>query len=360
MNTQTTIKSNKKLPLFKKTVVGILVLSSVTVGLLELEKYRSNREAVQFSQLLSQYQTFEHEDTFNNSEMTTEQIEADSFAKASFYGQHENDSLYTTDIAELTELAEQNLIAHNQTNINTINSTELNPEVVDDVILNSKVDVLFALSSSTISPEYKLLLVDIADYMKQHTEEQWQVVGRTDKSGRAAYNLALSKQRAENVMQFLIEEGVKEDQLRLTSLGEYEATQLKHSTYNVNLRSVEISPYDAHLAKLKVNAEKQARWDEHLAALQQEALITEPTNVAASETIEPEVILQDEQQPVKALNAQTEVEVINENSQVEFGVPFEENELLQEESASNDSPFIDDDLVYDELSRVNPYSTQHF
>lgn len=267
----------------KKSLLGVAVLSAVTGGLVLLEEYRSNKQASAYSTYLSCYKVPAH----NNDQGSQQVI---------FFKRAIDNSLLTTDANELAAIAEQNLLedaysagqhntaergeghgadnmtvkvnnnfkTHNQSKDQRLAKLELSPKtmVIEptsiEVEQQETTNVLFALSSSKIAPEFKLALLDTADLIKQQPKlKKWQVIGHTDKSGRASYNLSLAHKRAENVANYLIEHGVAQQQLVLVTLGEYEAMKLTASTYNKGLRKVQVSPYTPGVDKLAVRVKRQ-------------------------------------------------------------------------------------------------------
>ena len=246
-----TTQSQKLSSNLKTSLLCIVALSTLTGGLILLEDYRATREAEQFSEHLKQY---------NQPALS---ITKDNQTKI-FFQQNQDNSLLTTDADELAKIAEQNLVAKQSNLLARSVNDEVNSDIRAGAIqqqdLNSKkeekidpsnMNILFSLSSSQISPEYKLQLLDIADYINaQGKQTKWQVVGHTDKSGRAIYNLQLAKERADNVVNFLVEHGVQPTQLTLFTLGEYKAMQMANSTYNATLRKVQVMPYESSIEKL--------------------------------------------------------------------------------------------------------------
>ncbi len=62
----------------------------------------------------------------------------------------------------------------------------------------------FDFNSATVRPESQGVIRDIADILKQHAEWKLTIEGHTDNVGGAAYNLDLSKRRAEAVRTILV------------------------------------------------------------------------------------------------------------------------------------------------------------
>lgn len=246
MNVTTTKKNTN----FKKSIISIVIISTITGGLVLLENYRQEKAASQFSTQLSHInapirpyneqivQTNYHEESLQNSLVTT-----DASALAVIAENH----LQVEEPIEFTEVSQEQIMGES--------SLQTATESTDSHI---QLDVLFALSSSTISPEYKLALIKVASQIKaQSDDKKWQVIGHTDKSGRAIYNLKLAQKRAQQVIDFLTEQGVHSSQLTLVTLGEYEATNLDNSTYNKNLRRVEIIEFEPKVSALAMQLQQR-------------------------------------------------------------------------------------------------------
>ena len=265
MNTQLPKKSSH----LKNAIVGVVALSALTGGLLLLEDYRSTKEAMKFSEHLSRY-TVPVKANHNGTN--------DESNNAAFFTRTQDNSLLTTDVSEQAAIAEQNLLSQRENSVlgesglsssrevQSIQSlSKTNKSQIDNNGLtrsedneNDVADVYFALSSSVIAPEYKLQLVSVAEHIKsQANTKRWQVVGNTDKSGSATYNLTLAKERAKNVADFLVNQGIAEDQLTLLTLGEYEAMKLENSTYNYGLRKVSVMEYKPETQQLAITVQKR-------------------------------------------------------------------------------------------------------
>jgi len=83
-----------------------------------------------------------------------------------------------------------------------------------------KVD--FGVGSADVDPEkYSDAFKEVADYMKSHPDYVGTVEGYTDDTGPGKYNLELSRKRAENVKEILVDVyGVPPDRLKTEGLGE--------------------------------------------------------------------------------------------------------------------------------------------
>ena len=272
-------QSNSKLSTFNKSVLSIAIISVITGGLFALENYRTEKERVEFSDQVSLY-------------TVPEKVDGELLVQNVFYNDLKDSSLTTTDINQLAEIAEENLLLTDEKTApevalivqdnafdvdviakQSISKTLTNHESSNHKSTNSKpsnnkpnakqsAEILFELSSAKLTPEYKLVLIEMAENIKVESNALWQIVGHTDRSGRAAYNLKLAQQRAKNVFNFLKQQGVNESNLTLVSLGEYQATQSKSTAYNRNLRKVEVLPYQAKLEKLALTLHKRSKADQ--------------------------------------------------------------------------------------------------
>ena len=80
--------------------------------------------------------------------------------------------------------------------------------------------MFFDLNSAALTPEAQTIVDDAATNAKTAGVRSLQVVGHTDRTGTAAYNMRLSARRAETVGQALIERGIPAEDIRLEAMGE--------------------------------------------------------------------------------------------------------------------------------------------
>lgn len=80
--------------------------------------------------------------------------------------------------------------------------------------------VHFAYNQATLLPSARQALTNAADNLKRHPDVVLYIEGHADQRGDAAYNLALSRDRAEAVVRFLVGQGVAKDRLELGSYGQ--------------------------------------------------------------------------------------------------------------------------------------------
>jgi outer membrane protein OmpA-like peptidoglycan-associated protein len=80
--------------------------------------------------------------------------------------------------------------------------------------------MFFDLNSAALTPEAQTIVDDAATNAKTAGVRSLQVVGHTDRTGTAAYNMRLSARRAETVGQALIERGIPAEDISLEAMGE--------------------------------------------------------------------------------------------------------------------------------------------
>lgn len=257
----------------KKAALSIAVIASVVGGLILLEDYKSEQSALSFSEQVMRYQMAAEE---FESESLMADITIESKDQQIF-----NESWLTTDVTELASIAEANLMASNRdiiaiekqpalVSLQLQEKQGINPAQDSVKIAPVSALVLFELSAAEIAPEYQLTLLALAAEIKaQSSDKQWQVVGYTDKSGNAQYNLALANRRSQQVADYLVQQGVNKQQLNILTLGEYEAAKRENSTYNQQLRKVEVQQYNPQVTALAKQVQqfyrKQAMVEKHLA-----------------------------------------------------------------------------------------------
>ncbi len=98
--------------------------------------------------------------------------------------------------------------------------------------------IQFALDSSRILPSYDERVVRFADLLKRNPTLHAIIVGHTDRRGSYAYNIALSKRRAEAVKARLVELGISPERLQTEGRGYTEPIASGHteSAYRENRR----------------------------------------------------------------------------------------------------------------------------
>ena len=79
---------------------------------------------------------------------------------------------------------------------------------------------MFATNSTELSTDGKIALMPLVEVLKAHPQSSVDVVGHTDSTGAAEYNLMISKKRAAAVAAYIEEQGIEAD--RITASGEGE------------------------------------------------------------------------------------------------------------------------------------------
>jgi len=87
----------------------------------------------------------------------------------------------------------------------------------------------FDTDSAEINAKYEAQIAGVADFMKKYPETTALVAGHTDDIGNPSYNMKLSQQRAESVMNYLIDKfGI--DKSRLSAKGYGDTERLEYNT----------------------------------------------------------------------------------------------------------------------------------
>ncbi|OSQ53304.1 OmpA family protein [Marivita geojedonensis] len=87
----------------------------------------------------------------------------------------------------------------------------------DRLIVTLPQDILFATDSATLRPDLQRDLRTVGQNLLAYPDTTVQVIGHTDNTGEAGYNLNLSRQRAQSVANILMSEGVPS--FRIQSIG---------------------------------------------------------------------------------------------------------------------------------------------
>lgn len=81
-------------------------------------------------------------------------------------------------------------------------------------------DIYFDFNSFELNEESKQALQEVVTLLKKNASLKVEIASHTDARGEEDYNLYLSQKRAENVVQFLIENGISETRLTAKGYGE--------------------------------------------------------------------------------------------------------------------------------------------
>ncbi|WP_239805250.1 OmpA family protein [Croceicoccus hydrothermalis] len=90
----------------------------------------------------------------------------------------------------------------------------------DSILVNLPNGVTFPVDSYTIQPQFRSTLDSIAQSLRTYPNSLIDVYGYTDSTGSDSYNLQLSKQRAEAVANYLIQQGVPAARIASQGFGE--------------------------------------------------------------------------------------------------------------------------------------------
>jgi outer membrane protein OmpA-like peptidoglycan-associated protein len=88
------------------------------------------------------------------------------------------------------------------------------------LVVNTPSDLLFSTDSATVSSSLYGELQSVALNLEQYPKSTIQVVGHTDNTGSAAYNMDLSQRRAGAVASILIADGVPGNRVQAIGRGE--------------------------------------------------------------------------------------------------------------------------------------------
>lgn len=80
--------------------------------------------------------------------------------------------------------------------------------------------VTFDSGKATLTENAKVVLQDVFDSLKSHSDIQVEIRGYTDSVGNDASNLSLSQRRAESVKNYLVQQGIAFNRLRAIGYGE--------------------------------------------------------------------------------------------------------------------------------------------
>ena len=86
-------------------------------------------------------------------------------------------------------------------------------------IILSMSDILFDVGRAILKTDLMTSLAKIAGILSVYQQFDVSIEGNTDNTGSEEFNMTLSQQRAENVMNFLVEQGIAETRLTAKGLG---------------------------------------------------------------------------------------------------------------------------------------------
>ena len=102
--------------------------------------------------------------------------------------------------------------------------------------------VLFAVDTSTLTPEGRSILTAQAGWLQANPEYAAIIEGHADEQGTRAYNLALGARRANAVQEFLLSQGIAANRLRTLTYGKERPIEVcsAESCYAKNRRAVTV------------------------------------------------------------------------------------------------------------------------
>jgi peptidoglycan-associated lipoprotein len=107
--------------------------------------------------------------------------------------------------------------------------------------------VLFAVDTSTITPEGKVILDGQAQWLLTNADYRAVIEGHADEQGTREYNLALGFRRANAVREYLVSRGVPANRLEVTSFGKERPIEVcsNETCYAQNRRAVTVLSFSA-------------------------------------------------------------------------------------------------------------------
>ena len=107
--------------------------------------------------------------------------------------------------------------------------------------------VLFAVDTSTLTPEGKTILDGQAQWLMTNADYRAVIEGHADEQGTREYNLALGSRRANAVREYLVSRGVPAGRLNVVSYGKERPIEVcsQESCYAKNRRAVTVLSFSA-------------------------------------------------------------------------------------------------------------------
>lgn len=107
--------------------------------------------------------------------------------------------------------------------IDDLKANKLAPSKMAEMRANFEFKPLyFDFDKATIRDEYKSYLKEMAVIVLSHSDLRIKVTGHTDGDGSDAYNLDLSKRRANAILSFFVEQGLSPDRIEIDFRGKRE------------------------------------------------------------------------------------------------------------------------------------------
>jgi peptidoglycan-associated lipoprotein len=89
--------------------------------------------------------------------------------------------------------------------------------------------IYFDFDKSFIRSEYRSVLQEKAEFLKNNPDIRIRIEGNCDERGTSEYNLALGERRADSAAKFLVSLGISPDRIETISYGEERPLALGHS-----------------------------------------------------------------------------------------------------------------------------------
>ena len=107
--------------------------------------------------------------------------------------------------------------------------------------------VLFAVDTSTLTPEGQRILDGQAQWLLTNADYRAVVEGHADEQGTREYNLALGARRANAVREYLVSRGVPTGRLEVISYGKLRPIEVcsNEACYSQNRRAVTVLSFSA-------------------------------------------------------------------------------------------------------------------
>ena len=116
----------------------------------------------------------------------------------------------------------------------------------DEIMLNMPGDITFDYNKDTLQPRFHTVLNDVAKVLNDYPSTYIDIVGHADSVGSDAYNLDLSKRRANTAANYIGGQGVNSARLYVNGMGETqpvasndtEEGRMKNRRVEIKLRPV--------------------------------------------------------------------------------------------------------------------------
>jgi OOP family OmpA-OmpF porin len=106
-------------------------------------------------------------------------------------------------------------------------------------------ELLFALNKSKLTERAKEVLGRAVVFLKENPNFHVEIQGHTDSTGPLAWNMQLSKMRAESVKAFMVESGIAEGRLTTKGFGPHEPVAPNDTAENrAQNRRVDFRPWE--------------------------------------------------------------------------------------------------------------------